>query len=189
MMKKVVIMLSLALMLTACSAADGSAEDNSDVMIETSAFETAKPESYSGSGYSIMIPDTWKLSDIEQEGIDCALQLAYPHNDTEAATLLIFQVTEDIGDSSAAEIGAVLEEQYGKMADYTVTDSGSCQAGSCDAYYVTIMREAEGMTLCTRHIVAVSSGSLYSIILTAEKEQFASAQADAQEIIDSFTTD
>lgn len=189
MMKKIIIMLSLALALTACGAADSSVADDPDVMIETSAFEAAEPVIYSGSGYSIEIPDTWKKSDVQQEGIDCALQPAYPHNDTEAATLLIFQVNEGTGESSVAEIGALLEEQYKSMADYTVSDSGACTAGSCDGYFVTIKREAEGKTLCTKHIVTVDDSCLYSIILTAAEEQFDSAQSEAQAIIDSFTID
>ena len=117
------------------------------------------------------------------------MQPAYPHNDTEAATLLIFQVNEGTGGSSVAEIGALLEEQYKSMADYTVADSGACTAGSCDGYFVTIKREAEGMTLCTKHIVTVDDSCLYSIILTAAEEQFDSAQSEAQAIIDSFTID
>ena len=117
------------------------------------------------------------------------MQPAYPHNDTEAATLLIFQVNEGTGESSVAEIGALLEEQYKSMADYTVSDSGACTAGSCDGYFVTIKREAEGMTLCTKHIVTVDDSCLYSIILTAAEEQFDPAQSEAQAIIDSFTID
>ena len=66
MMKKIIIMLSLALALTACGAADSSVADDPDVMIETSAFEAAEPVIYSGSGYSIEIPDTWKKSDVQQ---------------------------------------------------------------------------------------------------------------------------
>ena len=46
MMKKIIIMLSLALALTACGAADSSVADDPDVMIETSAFEAAEPVIY-----------------------------------------------------------------------------------------------------------------------------------------------
>ena len=98
-------------------------------------------------------------------------------------------MNEGTGGSSVAEIGALLEEQYKSMADYTVADSGACTAGSCDGYFVTIKREAEGMTLCTKHIVTVDDSCLYSIILTAAEEQFDSAQSEAQAIIDSFTID
>lgn len=184
-MKRILLIFAAALMLCSCAAGRENESDEYPV-VETSAFEASDPVLYSGSGYTIEICDTWKLSDIVQEGVDCTLQPAYPHGDEEAATLLAFQVIEGSVNGTTEQMGEMLAAQYNEMEGLTVKKSGSCTLGDIGAYSVIISTETDGTVLNMQHTVIAQDGNLYSIMLTASEGQFESAEAEAKKITDTF---
>lgn len=184
-MKKILFIFAAALTLCSCAAGGENVSDEPPV-VETSAFEVSEPVLYTGSGYTIEICDTWKLSDIVQEGVDCTLQPAYPHNEEEAATLLAFQVIEGSVNGTTEQMGEMLAAQYADMEDCTVKESGSCMLGDTGAYSVVISTETGGTVLNMQHTVISQDGNLFSIMLTASEGQFESAKAEAKKITDTF---
>ncbi len=183
-MKRVIFILAAALVLCSCASGSGddsiSADDSS--VVETSAFSAAEPVLYTGTGYTIEISGEWKISDIVQDGIDCTLQPAYPHNSEEAATLLAFQTVEGSVSGTTSEMGEMLADNYEQLDGWTIVESGLCTVGDNEAYSVVVSNEILKM----RHTIISQGGNLYSIMLTASEGQFDSARTEADKITDSF---
>lgn len=173
-------------------SSEAESESEADTEADTSAAVSGEHGSvidsvYYGTGYHFNLNDTWKVSDVVQNDVECALQLSKPESEMELATLFAVQALPDANIKTVSEIGEPIVDAYEMMDNFTVLEHGECKVGEYDAYSIVIRTEAgEGINVNMNQMVVVGNGKIFSVMITSEESLYSKAMDKAAPLFDSF---
>lgn len=174
------------------SKSEAESESEADTEADTNAADVGGHGSvidsvYYGTGYHFNINDTWKVSDVVPDDVECALQLAKPESEMELATLFAVQALPDANIKTVSEIGEPIVDAYEMMDNFTVLEHGECKVGKYDAYSIVIRTEAaEGINVNMNQMVVAGNGKILSVMITSEESLYSKAMDKAAPLLDSF---
>ncbi|MBQ7783595.1 MAG: hypothetical protein IJ368_06465 [Oscillospiraceae bacterium] len=186
--KIIAVLITAAVMTVAFTACGGNSADKK-AADTAAATVTIADGVYYGTGYHFSLDDTWKVSEIVQEGIECTMQLASPENEMEAATMLAVQPLPD-AKGTAKTLGESMAAEYQMVQDITVLSQGECAVGEQAAYSVVIqVLSADGIKVNMNQLVISNGSNACTVMITAGENYYHSAMEKAESLLSTFVVD